>query len=99
MASTRKIVCYFCKREISSNHLNDHLKYHTKELIYKCNECNKLFPTNSHLNHHVKNVHCEKQFKCCLCQKLFKTNPEMNVHQRSVHFKEKCFPCEICGKG
>src|SRR5581483_1984585 len=94
-----KTLCYFCKRKITKSYLNDHLKLHTKELIHKCNHCNQLCTSKHILNAHVKNVHSGKNFKCCLCQKLFKTNVHVKEHQKSVHFKEKCFPCEICGKG
>lgn len=86
ITKTDKLPCPICNRCFRKNSLRCHLRLHTDERIFKCNECMQSFTRKSNLKEHIQRIHLkqltEKQskskngqelsFGCSICEKQFK---------------------------
>lgn len=63
--------------------------------MYKCNVCDKIFPTPSKLRRHFLIHSGEKPYSCRVCGKPFNDPANLKRHHWS-HIKEKPFICEEC---
>lgn len=74
---TDKIECPFCKRSYVKASLRCHLRIHTNERLFRCNQCSWSFIRAANLKEHIKNVHERSLmknmlFKCDVCSKDFR---------------------------
>lgn len=81
-----KIECPFCKRVYRKASLRAHLRIHTNERIYPCNQCDWSFARLSNLKNHIKNIH-QKEGGC-----YTKRNMDMDIQTRTVTY------CNVCEK-
>ena len=59
---------------------------HTKEVVYRCDQCNFTTYRKSNLRPHLKNVHEKyKPNKCDKCFAAFLTKRELNKHFENKH--------------
>ena len=64
---------------------------------FKCEMCDKVFPTIFKLNRHNESHSTEKTFSCTKCDKVFPTITRLNRHKKR-HSTEKPFRCNKCLK-
>ena len=64
---------------------------------FKCEICDKEFPSPAKLRRHMLVHTTEKQFICTQCGKPFRRFDSLKYHMKS-HTGEKPYSCDICGK-
>ncbi|XP_055691462.1 zinc finger protein 91-like [Lutzomyia longipalpis] len=67
-------------------------------LMYKCSECRKILKSLDTFVWH-RQIHTGvKMFSCHLCKKTFRIQQGLNRHIREFHYREKKYPCDLCGQ-
>jgi len=96
-ANNAALVCPVCKKEYlgGTKGLRNHMKIHSKNKDYKCNQCNKHFINLSRLNYHIQNVHGDFIHLCEICNKQFRSKPNLIRHQQ-VHKNDNGYMCPCC---
>nr|XP_019537892.2 gastrula zinc finger protein XlCGF57.1-like [Aedes albopictus] len=96
--SDAKIMCTFCGKNFKiMAHLKVHLRSHTKEQPYECDQCHKKFGYETSLKTH-RLVHTnERPYKCDVCDVSFRQLNHLKAH-KFLHSGQKPFECEICKK-
>merc|ERR1711860_238152 len=66
---------------------------------YKCDQCEKEFPTKLRLSAHVVIHTGEKPYKCEFCEKCFNNCGTYNRHKKNhILGDQRPFQCEVCKK-
>lgn len=99
----RKYECEIChKKFLGNNDLRKHIRIHTNERPYICNECNQSFRQAGSLKNHIISKHspglqCKEIFVCDFCNKVFQIKERLRLHLR-IHTGDKPYECNICFK-
>ncbi|EAT36083.1 AAEL011807-PB [Aedes aegypti] len=92
--------CDLCSRSFKlPSSLASHIKVHSEDRKFVCNDCGNGFKKLEHLKMHINTVHLKtKAYSCQVCNKSFARVGDRNVHMRS-HAEEKPHQCSYCGRG
>lgn len=100
---TRRFECEICnKKFFSCNDLRKHIRIHTDERPYSCNECGQAFRQAGSLKNHIACKHSpglqsETIFICHFCKKVFPLKDRLKLHLRT-HTGDKPYECDRCKK-
>ena len=75
-------MCYLCGHTVAAN-LTRHIKTHTREKLYDCKDCGKLFPSRTKRTHHM--LSHTGEYLCHLCGKQYALKTSLDLHIKKKH--------------
>ncbi|XP_059904954.1 zinc finger protein 431-like isoform X2 [Gadus macrocephalus] len=88
-----------CGKVIPNNaNMIVHMRTHSGENPYKCDQCTKGFSLKRHLKSHMRTHSGEKPYKCDQCTKRYRRTSHLKRHIMT-HSGERPFRCDQCTKG
>ncbi|XP_055906351.1 zinc finger protein ZFP2-like [Eupeodes corollae] len=84
--------CIHCHKSFFDlSDMNAHLKVHNNQdcAQYKCNECEKVFPSMKSLHSHQISHSNDNRFKCTFCEESFRYRNDLGEHVLSHFLDEK----------
>lgn len=89
-------VCPVCSARVKQrNAFLEHMRSHTGEKPFRCEQCESSFACLARLTVHRKSVHEPRKFPCSHCCKTFQTKHHLLRHS-VIHTKAKPFSCPFC---
>lgn len=89
-----KIPCPLCNRLFGKNSLRCHLRLHTNERIFQCDQCELKFTRKANLKEHIHRIHLKR----IAPKKPQSTASRLNKKTSSSPLNEQLFECPICHK-
>ncbi|XP_055321205.1 gastrula zinc finger protein XlCGF52.1-like [Sitodiplosis mosellana] len=94
----RRFECHLCKESFGSQkaHLVIHMRVHSGDKPFECEECFKQFTLNSSLNKHMKLHAGPRPFRCSKCHERFSDQDERVSHEEKCN--RRVYECYVCRK-
>lgn len=89
--------CPHCGISFPASSLTIHIRRHTGENPYKCDQCEKAFPRSQDLSLHKRQHTGERPSECKICAKKFISQNKLARHMR-LHTGQRPYACDKCDK-
>ncbi|SPP84500.1 zinc finger protein 670 [Drosophila guanche] len=89
--------CPHCGISFPTSSLTIHIRRHTGEYPYKCDQCEKAFPRSQDLSLHMRHHTGERPSECKICSKKFISQNKLSRHMR-LHTGQRPYACDKCDK-
>lgn len=98
ISKKRKFQCEICGKSLScQNSLREHrIVIHLKNGSFKCDTCDKAFPSAPALKKHIVCHTTEKKYTCDTCGSAHKRHSELINHVADMHVENNFLRCEVC---
>ncbi|XP_067634248.1 zinc finger protein 420 [Eurosta solidaginis] len=93
----KREICPYCGRSFAQASIVIHIRRHTGEKPYKCDECEKGFPRRQDLVVHKRQHTGERPHVCTICGKSFIRPNKLSRHMR-IHTGLRPYKCSECEK-
>jgi len=97
-----QIICHICTKVFQNKaRLGSHIsRTHAtleQKTRFKCDQCEKAYPTSLTLNRHMVSHTGVRNFTCLTCEKKYMSKRDLTHHEK-VHSGIKSFQCKTCEK-
>lgn len=89
--------CPHCGLSFPVSSLTIHIRRHTGDNPYKCDQCEKAFPRSQDLSLHMRQHTGERPSECKICSKKFISQNKLARHMR-LHTGQRPYSCKMCSK-
>ena len=93
---THVATCSICHKQLRKDSMREHMRRHTGETPFGCDECGKRFVAYSSLRAHRRTHTGDKPHKCHLCSEMFHLKQSLAEHLE--RHENKRLHCELCGR-
>lgn len=95
LLETMPILCSICNKEFANKYYPEHLRTHTGDKPFVCNDCPAAFVSKGNLKKHVEIKHKNKRYTCKNCTRVFSTPNLLSKHNENAK-QENGIKCKSC---